>query len=195
MSRQPGQPEAAAVAAGSGVAHPPGGQNHSIPPVFPAVPGADPNGFPIFQEDFLRLSLDDLRPCLLGETDQGVGDVPGVFGDGKDPAAPLGFQGDSQGLEQLDGLRRGKGPQGAVQKLGVAADVFLHLLRRAVVGKVAPALAGDQDLPGGALPALHHQDRKAAVGGGPGAEEAGGSPTDDDGVCCHRLHLAPSVFS
>ncbi len=182
MPRLPGQGKTAAVAAGAGVTHPSGGQDDVPAPVLLSPRGADPHGAPLLQENLRHFGLKNLGPAIFREAHQGIGDAPGTVGNRVDPVPPLGLQGHPQLLEKSHGAGGGIAPDGAVKKLWVGADVFQKILRGAVVGKVAPALAGNQNLPGGALPALRHQDGKPPAGGIPGTEEPCGSATDDDGI-------------
>ena len=155
--------------AGLGIAEAPGAEDEAAA-FHQGIAPADAGDGTIFRDDLPGPEAQEFRRALC-RASQGVRHVPRLVGDGKNPIPPLRFQGDAQALEKGHDLLRRESADGAVEKAGVAVDVFQHVLRRAVVREVAAALAGDAQLPRRALLPLQHQGLRPRLRGGQGRHE------------------------
>ena len=196
MARLGRQPVPGAVAAGGGVAFAAGGQHRQRGAVFPAISSARAADSAVFQNQPGNGGLYHLHAAPAGKFAQGVGNIHGAVADRKDPAAALGFKRDTQPFKDRHGLLRREGVGRAHQKAGIAPHCGNKLLRGAVIGEVAAALAGHQDLAGGALPLFQHQYPLAALAGKAGGKHPGGPAADDDSVkLLHGAEWISSFFS
>ena len=177
----PGQPVAVTGGAGGGVAHTAGGHQYGICPVFPArsAPHADAaqgraglflfgmarvfrhsGGFLRFRQQLFQQQLSGTVVHKLGVLcipQQGLPDLLGLVRHREHPASALHLQLHAKALEQLHGLCGWERPQRREQKARVRAHMVQKLFCRAVVGHIAAALAGDQDLLGRFVHVLQHR--------------------------------------
>lgn len=145
----------------------------TLPPRYVPAAVRTPHGPALFHQDGRHSLPDDGGPG--GIPLQGACDVVGIVRHGEHPAAPLGLQGDAQALEKGHGVLGGKGRERPVEELPAPGAGGHHLLRRAVVGHVAAALAGDAHL-APQLPVLVKQaHRKAPLQGGARGHQPGGA--------------------
>ena len=114
------------------------------------------------------------HPGVGGIAAQGLQHIGGMVALGKDPAAPLGLEGDAQGFKQFHSRSGGKGVQRRVEKPRIAADKPEKLRHIAVIGQIAAALAGDEDfLPRTLGVVLQQSDREPPGRGGTGGHQSG----------------------
>ena len=177
----PGQLVAVTGGAGGGVAHAAGGHQYGICPVFPArsAPHADAaqgraglflfemarvfrhsGGFLRFRRQLFQQQLSGTVVHELGVLcipQQGLPDLLGLVRHREHPASALHLQLHTKALEQLHGFCGWERPQRREQKARVRAHMAQKLFRCAVVGHIAAALAGDQDLLGRFVHMLQHR--------------------------------------
>lgn len=186
------QPPAVPRRAGRGIAAPAGGDEHRVRGKLAAVlqPHA-PHASALRQDASHARGCFQPRAGRLRKADERVRHVGRPVGHREHPASPLGLERHAERLEERHRVRRGKGAGRAVEEARIGAHIPQKVLGRAVVGDVAAALAGDQQLAGGARPPLEHRDRRAALRGEARREQPGGSPADHDKV---RHRLPPRAF-
>ena len=116
---------------------------------------------------------------------QAVQDGGRAVGNGEHPVAPLHLQGALVLLKKsLDSLRR-KLLQSAIQKLSVSGNICHHLLGGAVVGHIAPAFSGNEELlPQPVIP-LQKQNLLPPLSRHDGCKHSGRAAADDDAVIPH----------
>ena len=176
--------------AGQRIGNPAGGDDHR--------PAGVKAALPLHAGEDLTLPSQGAGPVLHnvhpGPTQgqqQGVDDVSGFVGAGKDPVPPLCFQRYSQALKKRLHRLRGKAGDGAGEEPAVAWDILQHLRRRTVVGHVAAALSGDVELAPQLGIALQQGDGCTLLGGGDGGHTAGRTAADDN----YMLQVISSTFS
>ena len=167
-----GQLVAAAVTAGGGIADAAGGHQHRLCVQDAAVGGLHAGAAAVLDAEAAGRPVK--HPGIGGIAAQGFQHVGGAVALGEDPAAPLGLEGDAQGFKQFHGRSGRESVQRRVEKPGVAADKGQELGHVAVVGQIAAALAGDEDLLPRALGVVfQHRDRESPGRGGTGGHQSG----------------------
>jgi hypothetical protein len=111
-----------------------------------------------------------------------VDDVGGLIRLWEHPRAPLGLERHAAFLKEAHDLLRGKGVEGAVEKTRIAPHRLQKAVAVAVVGEVAAALAGDEQLAPDAGVAIEKQHARAARRGLSRRHEPGGAGADRDEV-------------
>ena len=168
--------------AGCGVGRPSGGQHHRPGGIFAPLPHHQESPVLLGPELHGPVLENGYRSALEG-AEQRVNDVGGAVRLGKDPVAPLHLQGHTQLLKEVLHPLRGRAGHGPVEKTAVARGAGEHLLHRAVVGYIAPSLAGDVQLAPYLLVALQQAHLSALVRGGKGRHHSGGSAANYQYIC------------
>ena len=109
----------------------------------------------LFQQQLSGTVVHELGVLCIPQ--QGLPDLLGLVRHREHPASALHLQLHTKALEQLHGLCGRECPQRREQKARVRAHMVQKLFRRAVVGHIAAALAGDQDLLGRFVHVLQHR--------------------------------------
>ena len=185
MPRPAGQVIAVPRGAGGGIGRPASGQNQGAAGKLPLV-GDKGGHVPLFYVQAGGPGLDhgDLQPPQLEK--QRVDDVSGLVRGGKHPVAPLYLQLHPQVGEKALHIGGGGAAHGAEQKAAVPGGGGQGLLRGAVVGHVAAALAGDVQLAPHLLVALHQAHVRPQSGGGDGGHHPGGAAAHHDQIMLPR---------
>ena len=108
------------------------------------------------------------------------------------PVAPLGLQFAAQLPEECHSFLRREGGHGAIEETAVPGRILQHLLCSAVIGHVASALAGDQELLAQPVILFQQKDLRPLPGSYDRREHARGAAADHDTVICH---LPSTCFS
>ena len=185
VPRLAGQVIAVPRGAGGGIGRPAGGQDQGAAGELPLV-GDKGGHFPLFcfQAGGPGLDHGDLQPPQLEK--QRVDDVGGLVGGGEHPVTPLYLQLHPQVGEKALHIGGGGAAHGAEQKAAVPGGGGQGLLRGAVVGHVAAALAGDVQLAPHLLVALHQAHVRPQSGGGDGGHHPGGAAAHHDQIMLPR---------
>ena len=215
----PGQLVAVTGGTGGGVAHAAGGHQYGICPVFPArsAPHADAAqgraGFflfrmarifrlvrfglrfrrQFFQQQLFGPVVDDVR--ILRVAQQGLPDLLGLVRRREHPASALHLQLHTKALEQLHGLCGRECPQRREQKARVRAHMAQKLFRRAVVGHIAAALAGNQNFLRRFFHVLQHRHLMSLPDSGSRRHQSGGTCPHDQNPCHAFSSKVPVISS
>ena len=182
MSQSLGHSVAVSGGAGCGVGRPSGGQHHRPGGIFASLP-YHRKGAVLLGIQLQDTVLEDGHLAALEGAEQCVNNIGGAVRLGKHPVAPLHLQGHAQLLKEvLHPLRRCTS-HGPVEEPAVAGGAGKHLLHRAVVGYVAPSLAGDIQLAPHLLVALQQAHLSALIRGGKGRHHSGGSAANYQYIC------------
>lgn len=100
----------------------------------------------------------------------------------KYPVSPLGFQRAAPLFKKRLGFFRRKGSHGAVEEPPIPRGVLQHLLAGAVVGHVAAALSGDQQLSSQPVVAFQQQHPLALACRGDGGKHSGRTAADHNSI-------------
>ena len=168
---------AVAGGAGAGIGHAAGSQYHGVRRAVLPV-GIHAGDCAVRHGDRRRPLPEeaDVQPPKL--TLQRAGDVEGAVRHREHAVSPLHLQRHTQRLEKRHGILRCKAGQGAVQEPAVAGDIGHQRLLIAVVGHVAPALAGDIQFFAQPLVGLQQRHTRTLPGGGDGRHHTGGASAD-----------------
>ena len=165
MPRLLRQPVAVSGGAGAGVALSAGGKDHPGSEIAALRRCCSGNASVFDQKSGDRL-MAALYPRPFHIPLQGRNHVPCPIRHREHPVPPLGFQGNAHGLKgRHDPLRR-EPIHHRVEKARVGGDVFQDIFGGAVIGDIAPPLAGDGELPAQPLRLLQQQYAGAGKSGG-----------------------------
>ena len=177
---------------GSGIGCAAGGYDHGIRRVLTGS-GSDAVYAVFIVQKGSDLLLHNVHSQPLHHPLHGTRDVRRFIGNGEYPAASLGFQRHAVVLKEGHNVRGSIAEDGAGEELAVFGHVVQHLCRGAVVGHVAPALAGDPELSSqngvGLIYCYGECGRFLCRGNGSG--HTGGTAADDDQV---RRVIHPNAY-
>ena len=165
MPRRLRHPVAVTGGAGLGIAEAPGGKDHPIRRIF-SPGGLYPGHSPVPDQQGFGPLIPAVHTGLPHISLQGRHHVPGTVRHREYPVSPFGLQGHAHGLKGRFCLLGRKGVHNGVQESGVPGHVLQYRPRRAVIGHIAAALAGDGELPAEALRLFQQQHPRARKSGG-----------------------------
>ena len=171
-----------AVPGGTGarVGNAPRGHQHRIRQKGSALFGANARAAAAFQQELPRAAR--LKPRAGRVAQKGGAHIFGPVAHREHPAAPFGLERHAQPLEQLHRPGRRKGVQRRVEKAGVGAHILQKGLLAAVVGQVAAAFSGNQDLFARQPAVLQKGHGMAAFQRGAGGHQPRGARPNDQQV-------------
>ena len=171
MARLPCQLIAGAIAAGGGVTGAAGSNQNMGCAVGFAIRGAHANTAAILNQQLLGAAMHKFG--VGGIAAQGGQHIGGTVALREHPAAAFRFERHAKGFKQFHSACRRECVQRGVQKARVMAHIVQKLAHITIIGHIAAALAGNQQLLAGAFGVVfHHGGGQPPCAGGTGGHQA-----------------------